>query len=58
MSELLNRFLTHWKTTCGGILSVAGVIVSAVQANSPDQHWTLLATAIVAGLTGLLAKDE
>jgi hypothetical protein len=58
MNGLLNRFLAHWKTTCGGLLSVAGIIVSAVQVNSPDQKWTLTATAIVAGLTGLLAKDE
>lgn len=58
MSDWVNRIANHWKTTCGGLLSIAGVVVSAIQANSPDQKWTLTATAIVAGLTGLLARDE
>lgn len=55
---MLDRFLSHWKTTVGGALSVAGIVVSAVQLNSPEQKWTLTATAVVAGLTGLLAKDK
>lgn len=58
MNNLMDRFLLHWKSTCGGLLAIAGVIVSAVQQNSPNQKWTLIATAIVGGLTGLLAKDE
>lgn len=58
MNAILNRVANHWKTTCGALLSIAGVVVSAVQTNSPDQKWTLTATAIVAGLTGLLAKDN
>lgn len=55
---MIDRFLSHWKTTVGGLLSVAGIIVASVQQNNPSQHWTLTAAAIVAGLTGLLAKDN
>lgn len=58
MNDIVNRILTHWKSTAGGLLAIAGVVVSAVQGTSPDAKWTLTATAIVAGLTGLLAKDE
>ena len=57
MNQLIERMAKNWKTTCGALLSIAGVVVSAVQTNSPDQKWTLTATAIVAGLTGLLARD-
>jgi hypothetical protein len=55
---MLERLITNWKTTAGGLLSIAGVVVSAIQTNSPNQKWTLIATAVVAGLTGLLAKDK
>jgi hypothetical protein len=58
MNQLADRIISHWKTTAGGLLSIAGVVVSAFQMNSPNQKWTLIATAIVAGLTGLLGKDN
>lgn len=55
---MIDRFIAHWKTTAGGALSVALIVVSAIQQNNPSQKWTLTATAVVAGLTGLLAKDK
>lgn len=58
MENLINRFLAHWKTTAGGLLSVAGVIVSALNTNNPKLSWVPVATAVIAGLTGLLAKDN
>lgn len=58
MNQIVDRFLRNWKTTAGGLLAVAGVVISAVHLNAPSSTWTLTAAAIVAGLTGLLAKDK
>lgn len=57
MSTLLERILSNWKTTVGGSLAVAGVIVSSLTTGYPAMKWCPVATAIIAGLTGLLAKD-
>lgn len=58
MSTILDRLLENWKTTAGGVLAVAGVIVSSLTTGYPSMKWCPIATAIVAGLTGLLAKDK
>ncbi len=59
MNELVNRVVTNWKTTAGGVLTVAGIVLAAlVQPNGTTQHWVLVATAIVGGLTAALAKDK
>lgn len=59
MDALLNRVITNWKTTAGGVLTVAGIVLAAlVQSGGTTQHWVLVATAIVGGLTAALAKDK
>jgi len=57
MNEIINRIGANWRTTVGGILSVAGVILAALNQGSANEKWILTATAIVSGLTALLAKD-
>lgn len=54
---LAERGLDNWKTTCAGALAVAGVILSSLYQNYGAEKWILTGTAIVAGLTGILAKD-
>lgn len=56
--ELLDRVLTNWKTTAGGLLAVAGVVYTAVQTNYGPSKAVLTGAAVIAGLTGLLAKDN
>ena len=56
--ELLDRLLWNWKTTAGGVLSVAQIVFAAFITNGVGQKWTLVGAAITAGLTGLLAKDK
>lgn len=58
MDALLDRLVANWKTTAGGVLAIAGVIVSSLTTGYPSMKWCPIATAIVAGLTGLLAKDK
>lgn len=58
MSALIDRFLKNWKTTCGGLLAVAAVCVGAFVQSGYTGHALQLAGAIIAGLTGLLAKDS
>lgn len=58
MNALVARVLTHWRTSIGGLLAVAGVVFSALNLSYPGTKWVMTATAIVAGLTGLLAKDN
>lgn len=55
---MLERIVSNWKTTAGGLLSIAGVILTALSSGNPNQKWIATATLIVAGLTGLLGKDK
>lgn len=57
MNQLVDRVVKNWKTTAGALLTIAGVIFASVQSTNPTVHWTLTGSAIIAGLTGLLAKD-
>lgn len=57
MNQLFERFFLHWKTTSGGALAVAGIVVSSMTTGYPNMKWCPVATAVIAGLTGLLAKD-
>jgi drug/metabolite transporter (DMT)-like permease len=58
MSNLFNRVAQNWKTSAGGVLSVAGIVFTVLNQNPHHAAWIGSATAIVAGLTGLLAKDK
>lgn len=59
MNTLIDRVLKNWKTTAGGVLTVVGIVLAAlVQPNGATQHWVLVGTAIVGGLTAALAKDK
>lgn len=57
MDSLLNRILANWKTTATGILSVASICVGAFVASGSTGKDFVIAGTIIAGLTGLLAKD-
>lgn len=57
MNTLLDRVLINWKTTAGGILAVAAVIVGAFVTNGGTSKGFSIAGAIIAGLIGLLSKD-
>jgi hypothetical protein len=57
LTWILNR-AAHWKTTAAGGLAVAGIVFSAIVSNYGPVKWVLTGSAIVAGLTGLLAKDK
>jgi hypothetical protein len=54
---VISNIFVHWKTSVGGLLSVAGVVLAAVNTTSPNEKWILTATGLVSGLTGLLGKD-
>lgn len=53
----VDRIFNSYKTTIGGLLSVTGIVLTCLAAGH-SQKWVASATAIVAGLTGLLAKDK
>ena len=58
MNNLVNRVCNHWKTTVGGLLSCAGVVFSVLAKSNPSAQWVGIGAAIVAGFTGLMAKDS
>lgn len=58
MTALLDRIVANWKTTAGGVLTVAGIVFASLTSNGSTQHWVLVASAIVGGLTAALAKDK
>lgn len=58
MNALLTRILLNWKTTVGGLLAIAAVIVGAFATNGYTGKELEVAGAIITGLTGLLAKDS
>lgn len=58
MTPLVERFLKNWKTTAGGTLAVVGIILANIYIGYPTAKWASIGAACVAGLTGLLAKDN
>lgn len=55
---MIDRVYVHWRSTVAGLLSCAGVVFGVCAVNFPGAKWVAVGSGIVAGLTGLLARDR
>lgn len=57
-TPLLTRITTNWKSTASGVLAAAAVVFGVLATSYPAAKWVGVSGAVIAALTGALAKDK